>query len=305
MVSELQVQVGQLKTETRELEASKASQDEVDQLFDSIGLSIVLLNDSKVDNSVFNDFIDTVSKLVSTKADTATVMELGEELKDLATTSLNHTHYDQLQDGIDRLESSKASQTQFEELVSNFTSLANTTVRTSEFLLLSKRVEEVENTTVKEDKFFDIVMKVTTLEGDVKHINITLDMKADQQDVNDAITTLTETTVKRDEFVTTVETIQTSKANQSDLVDLETKVSSLGQTTVTKSEFDLLNKTVTRNITSLQTAHKRDIKNLTDQTRIIEGDIKELKKSASSRPLASTWVITAMAIVVIFSYKCM
>ena len=151
MISELQVQVVQLETETRELEASKASQDEVDQLFDSIGLSIALLNDSKVDVS---EFVATVGELSSTKADTATVMELGVQLHDLTETALNHTHYDQLQDGIDRLESSKASQTQFEELVSDISSLANTTVRTSEFLLLSERVEHIDDTTVKKRRFY-------------------------------------------------------------------------------------------------------------------------------------------------------
>ena len=224
-VSELQVQVGQLERETRELEGSKASQDEVDQLFDSIGLSIALLNDSKVDNSVFNNFVDTVSKLISTKVDTATVLELGEHLKELATTSLNHTHYDQLQDGIDRLESSKVSQTQFEELVSNLTTLANTTVRTGEFLHLSKRVEDIDNTT---EEFF---MKVATLNGDIEHINRTLDMKADQQAILDEITTLRDTTVRRDEFQElsdTVETLKTSKADQSDLDDLR-------QTSATKT----------------------------------------------------------------------
>ena len=203
-------------------------QDEIHQLFHSIGLSIALLNDSKVDTSVFNDFIHTVSKLIGTKADRATVMELGEELTNLTETALNHTHYDQLQDGIDRLESSKASQTQFEELVSNFTSLANTTVRTNEFLHLSERVEDIDDTTVKEEEFST---KVATLEGDIEHINRTLDMKADRQDIMDEITSLRDTTVRRDEFQglsDDVETLQTSKADQSDLDDLDDTVTHLG-----------------------------------------------------------------------------
>ena len=142
MISRLQVRMDKLEEAIRALEANKASQEQVDNLTNSTATHIAKLNDSKV-NSEFNHLVENVSELAST------VIKLGEELKDLAETALNHTHYDQLQDGIDRLESSKASQREFEELVSNFTSLANTTVRTSEFLLLSEKVEDIDNTTVK------------------------------------------------------------------------------------------------------------------------------------------------------------
>ena len=65
---------------------------------------------------------------------------------------------------------------------------------------LSEKVDDIDNTTVKMSEFFDVTMKVTTLEGDIEQVNITLAMKADQQDINEItemITSLRETTVKR------------------------------------------------------------------------------------------------------------
>ena len=276
-ISELQLQVVQLERGTSELEASKANQDEVDQLSNNMAE----LNGSKVDNDEFNDLVDTVSELATTKVDRSTVMELEEELAGLAETALNHTHYDQLQDGIDGLESAKASQTQFEELVSNFTSLANTTVRTSEFLLLSERVEHIDDTTVKEAKFLDVTRNVTTLEGDIKHINVTLAKKADQQgikEITDTITTLKKTTVRKDEFKKLVTRVG-SKADKSDLDNLKRTVTHLGQTD-TEHELNSLSEKVASHITSSQNDYyqlRSDISHNEQEIRSLKGSVESVK----------------------------
>ena len=283
-ISELQLQVVQLERETSELKASKANQDEVNRLSNRT----VELNKSKVDNDEFNDLVDTVSELASTKADRSTVMELEEELTDLAETALNHTHYDQLQDGIDRLESS--SQTEFEELLLNLTSLANITVRRGEFLLLSERVEDIDDTTVKKAEFFDVVMKVTTLEGDIKHINVTLARKADQQGINeitDTIKSLKKTTVSNDKFQKLITTVG-SKADQSDLDNLKHTVDRLRQTMATESELDSLKGRVTSHITSSQNEHDQLGSHIRDNDR----DIEELKDATSQKCKKVLWWCT-------------
>ena len=185
------------------------------------------------------------------------------------------------------------------------TSIANSRVWTTEFRCLSERVDDIDNTTVKMSELFGAS---ASLEGDIEQLNISLAMKAYQQDINeimDMIKSLKDTTVRRDEFQglsDDVETLQTSKADQSDLDDVNDTVTHLGQTAATKTELTSLNERVTNHITSSQNEHNRmtshinendlGIQNLLYHIDLIEDELD----SGGSRPLPSSWMITAMAI---------
>ena len=140
------------------------------------------------------------------------------------------------------------------------------------------------------------------LEGDIKHVNITLAMK-DQQDVNRIMDTITTLREKGKELVTTVETLQTSKADQSSLDNLKHTVDHLRQTMATESELNSLNEKVTRHITSYKKEHDqlgsrisdndRDIQSIQNRIGTVESDIEELKREASQECTKWLWWCTS------------
>ena len=74
-------------------------------------------------------------------------------------------------------------------------------------------------------------------------------------------------------MVARVETLQASKADQSDLVDLKNTVADLRQTMATESELDSLSGRLSSHITSSQNEHYQ----LTSHIRANDEDIQTLQ----------------------------
>ena len=164
------------------------------------------------------------------------------------------------------------------------TDLANSTVRTSDFLLLSRTVNGIENTTTQlQQQGLQLVSKVATLEDTTSHINEILATKADQHDFNilsERFDTLSDTAVRKSTFEIlqqTVQTLETSKADQSELHELNRQI---------RYEISDLDGRITRHISSAQGTHTtltsdiadndRDIQGNTNRITNVESDIQEL-----------------------------
>ena len=238
------------------------------------------------------------------------ISKLEEDRQNQGTISELQGRVNQLENDTTALEAGKASQNEVNQLsitiaeLNDSTSIANSRAWTTEFRHLSERVDDIDNTTVKISEFFAVIMKVTTLEDDIEQLNITLAMKANQHDINeitDMITSLRETTVRRDEFQglsDDVETLQTSKADQSDLDDLDDTVTHLGRTAATKTELTSLDGRVANHITSSRNEHNRLSSSINDNDQDIQNHehrIHELESGGST----SLPMITVVAMTII------
>ena len=292
--------------------------DEVRQLKKDSMARITQLEDSHTTmqgtlNSTREELHDVRARMIELENDySATIRALQEMLNaterklSSATSMISELsiHYDHLQSGIDRLESSKANQTDVEEVVSFVTDLANSTVRTNDFLLLSRTVNGIENTTTQlQQQGLQLVSKVATLEDTTSHINEILATKADQHDFNilsERFETLSDTTVRMSTFETlrqTVQTLKTSKADQSELHELNRQI---------RYEISDLDGRITRHISSAQGTHTtltsdiadndRDIQGNTNRITNVESDIQELQaeETASTPKQTASWMITSL-----------
>ena len=100
-----------------------------------------------------------------------------------------------------------------------------------------------------------------------------------------------------------METLKTSKANQSHLDDLEAIVTHLGQRAATKTELTSLNGSVTNHITSSQNEYYRLNLRINDNDQDIQnheyriGVVEDELDSGGSRPLPAM----AMAIISLYT----
>ena len=260
-------------------------------------------------NSTREELHDVRARMIELENDySATIRALQEMLNaterklSSATSMISElsTHYDHPQSGIDRLESSKANQTDLEELVSFVTDLANNTVRTSDFLLLSRTVNGIENTTTQlQQQGLQLVSKVATLEDTTSHINEILATKADQHDFNilsGRFDTLSDTTVRMSTFETlrqTVRTLETSKADKSELHELNRQISDLdGRITRHISSAQGTHTTLTSDIAD----NDRDIQGNTNRITNVESDVQGLQaeETASAPKQTASWMITSV-----------
>ena len=295
-ISELEDKVKQLQEDLNMLKTTKASQRELDNLSNTISV----LSQTKVNMTEFNSLVSNASILretVATKADKEVVLDLTADMHMLEITSLNESHYDQLQSGIDTLNWSKVNQTDFEDLVTNVTSLTESTVRTSDFLQLSAALNITCETLANTQQTLNATQhELTNAQEDLYNARIMVSvLQIDFKNLVSNVTSLADSTVRTSGFLqlseivsdlesTTHENISllrlnstnqigyintalTEKADQHDVDMLTERVTSLSDTTVTLTAFEIL----ADNVQSLVT-NKADQTNL-DQLKSTVNDL--------------------------------
>ena len=302
-LEQLSSEVSIAREEIANLNTTKASRVALDN-------AVGQLDTSKADKEEFEILVSNVTLLRETtfRADES----LRRRLSELSDSTLDQVHYNELQSGIDRLESSKANQTDLEELASTVTALAENSVTTSNFLLLSRRVDGIENNTTQlQQQGLQLASRVTTLEDTTSNINDLLATKANQQDVDSLgqrLETLSETTVQTSTFEQTVETLESGKADQTDLDELEHQVDHLDEEV--EEIGDEISSLGTR-FENAQQAHNTFTSDIddnedliqvnTDKIANIEGDVRELQ-TASTPGLTASWMITSSITAVVTVY---
>ena len=214
------------------------------------------LNDTKASKDTVNDKLgildsefEVLTANLSSLAEASSRMDqdIGQELNELADSSLNETHFHELHQAI----ASKASQTDLD-------ALASSTVRTQTFL---QRVESIQNSILQLQ--WNITLNFTRFDGRIQTLNAALSTKADKQYVtvlSNRVTTLEGSTVGKGTFQElrdTVEDIDERKAEKADLNLLQGRVYSLERNTATKSELRSLDDKLSGHSSTSDGVHDR------------------------------------------------
>ena len=200
-----------VRSDIESLNATKAS-------WQALEDSTARLYRDKVDRGEFEVLSANLTSLAEASSNEDDVIR--QELSELADSSLNQTHYDTLHQTIQQLDSSKASQTDLEALATEVEVLSNSTVRTTTF---HQQVESIESTTLQ------LQYSITSIDGRVRQINVTLATKANQVSLDRLQTSKVDTQTFQ-KLEGTVRNLNSSKANESDLSSLRITVKSLRDT---------------------------------------------------------------------------
>ena len=227
-----------------------------------------------------------------------------QELSELADSSLNQTHYDTLHQTIQQLDSSKASQTDLVALATEVEVLSNSTVRTTTF---HQQVESIESTTSQlQYNINQLRLNITSIDGRVRQITVTLATKADQASLNgltDTVESLQTSKVDTQTFQGlegTVHRLETSKADESDLSSLRGTVNSLRGTAAKESDLNDLEKNLRDHTSSSAQTHSvftSDIRSNDGDIGSNTGRIEQLE--SSSFGLTASWAAVSMSVILV------
>ena len=167
-------------------------------------------------------------------------------------------------------------QREFENLASNVTSLSENTVKTDEFLKLHETVDDLETTALQmQDNISLLRLNFTNQIG---YINTALTGKADQHDVDilrETVTTLSDTTVTLTAFEILEENVQslaTNKADQASLDQLKSTVNQLDDASAKQQALHSLDGKVSGHISSSQQTHDQHGSRISDNGRKIQSN---------------------------------
>ena len=167
-------------------------------------------------------------------------------------------------------------QRNFEDLASNVTSLSENTVKTDEFLKLHERVDDLESTALQmQDNISLLRLNFTNQIG---YINTALTGKAEQHDVDiltERVTTLSDTTVTLTAFEILEENVQslaTSKADQASLDQLKSTVNQLDDASAKQQALHSLDGKVSDHISSSRRTHDQHDSHISDNGRKIQSN---------------------------------
>ena len=207
-----------VRSDIESLNATKAS-------WQALEDSTARLYRDKVDRGEFEVLSANLTSLAEASSNEDDVIR--QELSELADSSLNQTHYDTLHQTIQQLDSSKASQTDLEALATEVEVLSNSTVRTTTF---HQQVESIESTTLQlQYNINQLRLNITSIDGRVRQITVTLATKANQVSLDRLQTSKVDTQTFQ-KLEGTVRNLNSSKANESDLSSLRITVKSLRDT---------------------------------------------------------------------------
>ena len=204
-----------VRSDIESLNATKAS-------WQALEDSTARLDRDKVGRAEFEVLSANLTSLAEASSNEDDVIR--QELSELADSSLNQTHYDTLHQTIQQLDSSKASQTDLEALATEVSVLS---VRTTTF---HQQVESIESTTLQlQYSINQLRLNITSIDGRVRQINVTLATKANQVSLDRLQTSKVDTQTFQ-KLEGTVRNLNSSKANESDLSSLRITVNSLRDT---------------------------------------------------------------------------
>ena len=265
------------------------------------------LNDTKHRTSVVED------ELANTKMEVSSLNEsqaqLTRRVEELEIGKVDRTEFEVLSDNVTSLR--ETTSVVDEEIRGELSDLADNTVRTSDFL---ETVGSIYNTTVViQTHIVQLTQRLTSL---AHNTTVALSTKADQHEVNtlsEQLTTLSEETVRKTTFQSAIDSLSTSKAEQSDLDSLEGRVDHLEDTTAKKDQLSSLEHEVTNHISGSQSTHNQlssrigsnddDIESNRWRIGVAESDIDQLQadvadSSPGLKPLWTLAMVPAMMIIV-------
>jgi chromosome segregation ATPase len=272
-IAELTINVVTLAENTSLSLVGKVGQQE----FDSLSEQLVNLANVTVDRRQFELL---AANLASLRADTSRAdEEIWEEIEDLADGTVNRTHHNALQQIVDMFASTKANQSDFEALASEVAKLEH-----------------------------KVTLNVTTIERNVQSLDASLATKAEKQEVSRLSSRITAIEEIDEALESTVESLKTSKAGQSELVQLQGKIASLNTTTAKIKDLSMLNEMVTSHVASATDTHNQlssdigdnedEIENVESRISAAESEIQQLETevSASSPALVASWMMVVISL---------